>query len=108
MTGNLIIRNDVYHIRINYKKANGKWASKTRSTKLHVKGNKKRAQAMLDEFMKQFELENTSTDKAVKDYLFTEYLDIWLDFVKPSLLRQRFRIIETALKLSNSILSRLI
>lgn len=51
MTGNLIIRNDVYHIRINYKKANGKWASKTRSTKLHVKGNKKRAQAMLDEFI---------------------------------------------------------
>lgn len=90
MTGNLIIRNDVYHIRINYKKANGKRASKTRSTKLHVKGNKKRAQAMLDEFMKQFELENTSTDKAVKDYLFTEYLDIWLDFVKANVAAATF------------------
>lgn len=99
MTGNLIIRNDVYHIRINYKKANGKWASKTRSTKLHVKGNKKRAQAMLDEFMKQFELENTSTDKAVKDYLFTEYLDIWLDFVKPSVAAATFSDYRNCLKI---------
>ena len=84
MTGNLIIRNDVYHMRINYKNENGKWASVTRSTKLPVKGNKKRAQAMLDDFMKQFEMAGTSPDKAVQDYLFTEYLDIWLDFVKPS------------------------
>lgn len=99
MTGNLIIRNDVYHIRINYKKTNGKWASKTRSTKLHVKGNKKRAQAMLDEFMKQFELENTSTDKAVKDYLFTEYLDIWLDFVKPSVAAATFSGYRNCLKI---------
>lgn len=84
MTGNLIIRNDVYHMRINYKNENGKWASITRSTKLPVKGKKKRAQAMLDDFMKQFEMAGTSPDKAVQDYLFTEYLDIWLDFVKPS------------------------
>ena len=99
MTGNLIIRNDVYHMRINYKNENGKWVSVTRSTKLTVKGNKKRAQTMLDEFMKQFELENTSTDKAVKDYLFTEYLDIWLDFVKPSVAAATFSGYRNCLKI---------
>lgn len=90
MTGNLIIRNDVYHMRINYKNETGKWASITRSTKLPVKGNKKRAQAMLDEFMKQFEMGNSSPDKAARDCLFTEYLDMWLDFVKQSVAAATF------------------
>lgn len=84
MTGNLIIRKDVYHMRINYKNEDGKWVSITRSTKLPVKGNKKRAQAMLDDFMKQFEMERATSVNAVRDYLFTEYLDIWLEFVKPT------------------------
>lgn len=84
MTGNLIIRKDVYHMRINYKNEDGKWVSITRSTKLLVKGNKKRAQAMLDDFMKQFEMERATSVNAVRDYLFTEYLDIWLEFVKPT------------------------
>ncbi len=90
MTGNLIVRNDVYHMRINYKNGNGKWASVTRSTKLPVKGNKKRAQAMLDDFMKQYEAKNLTADNNVHEYLFTEYLDMWLDFVKPSVAASTF------------------
>lgn len=76
MTGNLIIRNDVYHMRINYKNENGKWVSTTRSTKLTVKGNKKRAQAMLDEFMKQFELENTSPTRLLR-IIFSQSISIY-------------------------------
>ncbi len=90
MTGNLIIRNDVYHMRINFKNENGKWASVTRSTKLPVKGNKKRAQAMLDEFMKQFEIGSRSSANENTDYLFTEYLDLWLDFVKANVAAATF------------------
>ena len=84
MTGTLIIRNDVYHMRISYKNKDDKWTSKTRSTKLPVKGNKKRAQAMLDDFMKQFEMAELQPQNTENDYLFTDYLDIWLKFVKPN------------------------
>lgn len=90
MTGNLIIRNDVYHMRINYKNGNGKWTSITRSTKLTVKGNKKRAQVMLDEFMRQFEIESSKPEICTKEYLFTEYLDMWLEFVKPSVAKSTY------------------
>lgn len=90
MTGNLIIRKDVYHMRINYKDEKGKWTSVTRSTKLPVKGNKKRAQAMLDEFMKQFETEAVKPAICTKDYLFTEYLDMWAEFVKPSVAKSTY------------------
>lgn len=82
MTGNLIKRNNVYHMRINYKNTEGKWVSVTRSTKLSVKGNKKQAQAMLDDFMKQFEMETKSSDRVDTDFLFTEFLDLWLNHVK--------------------------
>ena len=56
MTGSLQIKRDKYHIVLNTYDKNGKRKQKWISTNLPVKGNKKRAEQLLRETLKQYEL----------------------------------------------------
>ena len=81
VSGHLREKNGIYQMVLNYKDDQGKYKTKSISTELPVKGNKKRAEEMLQEERKKFKQkpENDS-----KDILFTEYLLNWLDMMKNS------------------------
>jgi len=81
VTGHLREKNGIYQMVLNYKDDQGKYQTKSISTGLPVKGNKKRAEDMLQAERKKFEQkpENDS-----KDILFSDYLLSWLDMMKNS------------------------
>lgn len=79
MTSSLIKKDGKYHAVITYKDANGKWKHKWKSTGLPIKGNKARAQAILDEFVEEFKETLSNSQKQ----FFVEYLKYWLSLKKP-------------------------
>ena len=81
VTGHLREKNGVYQIILNYKDAKGKYRTKSVSTGLPVKGNKKRAESMLQAERKKFEQKPLGENK---DILFSDFLLSWLDMMKNS------------------------
>jgi integrase len=81
VAGHLREKNGYFHIILNYKDVNGNRRTKSISTGLPIKGNKKRAEAMLQDARKNFN-QNKSIDS--DDILFTEYLLSWLEMMKNS------------------------
>jgi integrase len=81
VTGHLREKNGYFHIVLNYKAENGKRQTKSISTGLTVKGNKKRAEAMLFEARREFE-ESAIKSEKTDDVQFTDYLISWLDLMK--------------------------
>ncbi len=81
VAGHLREKNGYFHIILNYKDVNGNRRTKSVSTGLLIKGNKKRAEAMLQDARKNFE-QNEPIDS--NDILFTEYLLSWLEMMKNS------------------------
>lgn len=78
MTGSLQIKRDKYHIVLNTYDKNGKRKQKWISTNLPVKGNKKRAEQLLRETLKQYEL----MEKQVgSELLFGDAVRFWLEEV---------------------------
>ncbi|WP_455501967.1 tyrosine-type recombinase/integrase [Gemmiger sp.] len=75
-------KNGVYYVVINYKTATGQRKTKWQSTKLPVKGNKKRAEAMMNEIRKEFQPPADSKGPASPDMLFADYLLKWLEIAK--------------------------
>ena len=63
VTGHLRDKNGIYQIILNYKDAKGKYRTKSVSTGLPVRGNKKRAEDMLQAERKKFEQEPASDNK---------------------------------------------
>ena len=93
VTGHLREKNGVYHIVFNYKDENGKRQTPSKSTGLPVKGNKKKAELMLREAIKEKEAELLDLEerrkeeeeaKDEKNILFTTFLLEWLEMVKYS------------------------
>ena len=82
VSGHLREKNGIYQIVLNYKDAQGKYRTKSISTGLSVKGNKRRAEDMLQEKRKKFERKPTNDSK---DILFTDFLLNWLDMMKNSI-----------------------
>ena len=79
VTGHLREKNGYFHIILNYKDETGKRQTKSVSTGLPLKGNKKRAQIMLQEARKKFvEMEPMDSE----NILFTDYLLSWLEMMK--------------------------
>lgn len=100
MYSNLRERNGKYTIVIGYKDENGAWHEKTKKTGLAVKGNKRKAEAMMEEYLAAFEQNRTLMPieqpnqeiKSIKEIdatenkiLFGEYLLQWLDRIKPTI-----------------------
>lgn len=81
VSGHLSEKSGYYYAVLNYKDALGKRRTKWIATGLPVKGNKKRAEAFLNEQRRNFvDVESNS------DYvLFADYLEQWLNIVKSSI-----------------------
>ena len=60
MTGSLKIKNDTFYAVINLKE-DGKYKQKWISTKLKVKGNKRKATEFLNKIMAEYEAKKNST-----------------------------------------------
>lgn len=83
VAGHLQEKNGTFYMVLNYSAPDGKRKSKWISTKLPVKGNKKRAVQLLAETRRNFvppELSNTSTVSA--NMLFTDFMKLWLTIAK--------------------------
>lgn len=74
MTGSLQIKNDKFYMIINLKE-NGKRKQKWISTGLEVKGNKRKAEQMLREFLTSQEHVQSKPKSSV---LFSDYIRHWL------------------------------
>ena len=84
VTGSLQIKNKIYQAVLSYKQDN-KWKTKWISTKVPaVKGNKKQAQAKLEEIRKQFQEEINSDHIDNEETLFIDYMKKLLKMIKAS------------------------
>lgn len=82
VAGHLQEKNGLYYIVLNYRDVSGKRKSKWISTHLPVKGNKKKAEQLLMETRKTFEVEAKPISE---DVLFSDYLLSWLEVVRPTI-----------------------
>ena len=84
VTGSLQIKNKIYQAVLSYKQDN-KWKTKWVSTKVPaVKGNKKQAQAKLEEIIVRFQEEINSDHIEDEEILFIDYMKKWLKMIKAS------------------------
>ena len=92
VAGHLREKRGYYHMVLSYTDENGKRVNPSKSTGLVVKGNKKRAEAMLNEWRRVTEqeierrknkYEETHPDDP-KDIPFTQFMLDWLDMMKNS------------------------
>lgn len=81
VAGHLQIKKGYYYIVLSYKDENGKRKTPWISTGLKVKGNKRRAQALLLEARKSFEPPEPKSNRK----LLTEYLEYWVEQHKPNI-----------------------
>lgn len=79
LAGHLREKSGYYHIILNYKDINGNRQTKSISTGLPVKGNKKKAEGMLTEERIAFEKKQKEDDNEI---LFTDFLLSWLKMMK--------------------------
>lgn len=84
VTGSLQIKNKIYQAVLSYKQDN-KWKTKWVSTKIQaVKGNKKLAEAKLEEIRLAFQEEINNNNINDEDLPFIDYMKKWLKMVKSS------------------------
>jgi len=84
VTGSLQIKNKIYQAVLSYKQDN-KWKKKWVSTKVPaIKGNKKQAQAKLEEIKAQFQEEINRDHIDNDEILFIDYMKKWLKMIKAS------------------------
>ena len=81
VAGHLQEKNGIYYMVLSYPSANGKRKNKWISTKLPVKGNKKKAEKMLSEIRQTFVLVEKPMDAEIN---FSDYMLQWLQIVKPT------------------------
>lgn len=79
MTGSIQIKRDIYQCVLNYKDSQGHYRQKWFTTNLPVKGNKRKAEAMLAKLMEEYN-EGSFTDTAETE--FCEYLTRWVEAKK--------------------------
>lgn len=82
VAGHLQEKNNLYYVVLNYADTQGKRKSKWISTGLPVKGNKKRAETRLMEERNKF---NPAPKISQSDILFADYMEQWLEIIKPSI-----------------------
>ena len=77
MTGSLREKYSKYYMRISFKNEKGEWRQKQIATGLDVRGNKKKAQKMLDEYLTK------NSDKGFQEeqgVLLVDYLKEWFEY----------------------------
>ena len=85
-SGHLTEKKGYFYCVITYKTSEGKRKEKWFSTKLPVKGNKRRAEALLQEYRRTFvpPKEDSAFDALDSTMPFTAYMRLWLDYAKPT------------------------
>ena len=81
MTGSLQEKNGKYYVVLNTRDSNGKRKPKWISTGLDVKGNKRIAEQILREKIKEYELRENLIHT---DVLFSDYVLYWLNLIENS------------------------
>ena len=69
---------------LSFKDSTGKRKTKSISTGLPVKGNKRKAEKMLDEARKSYEGDLLKAEKPTESILFTDFMREWLGMIKSS------------------------
>lgn len=82
VAGHLREKSGYYYAVLNYTDSLGKRKTKWISTGLTVKGNKKRAEAILMDARRNFNPEEPKVMNG--DILFADYMEKWLDIIKSS------------------------
>lgn len=75
MTGSLQTKNGRFYMVISYKDAKGKHRNRWIATKLPIKGNKKAAQAMLEQWLH----DHKNCDISYNNISFADYLEDWIN-----------------------------
>ena len=88
MTGTLQIKklksgNSYYYVKLSYKDSRtNEWKQKTLATKLEVRNNKRKADAMIPKFIEQYsyleELPSDYNHSVSPDITLCDYMDLWL------------------------------
>ena len=85
VAGHLQEKNGYFYAVLSYKDGNGKRKSKWVPTGLPVKGNKKKAEAVLMELRRAFEIPDDNIAQDDNDELFADYLERWLQVAKSTI-----------------------
>lgn len=96
VAGHLSKKKGYYYIVLSYTDELGNRKSKWIKTGLPEKGNKKKAEAMLAEARKAFEVPQKKV--LSKDILFADYLEMWLEIIKNSVAVPTFAAYSTNVK----------
>lgn len=96
VAGHLREKSGYYYAVLNYTDSLGKRKSKWISTGLTVKGNKKRAEAILMDARRNFNPEEPKVMNG--DILFADYMEKWLDIIKSSVAVPTFASYSTTVK----------
>lgn len=80
MTASLRVKNSIYQMVISYKDTSGNWKKKSESTGLKERGNKRRAEAMLDKRRAELEAESLEAIEA-ENVSFLDAMLAWLSEV---------------------------
>lgn len=84
VAGHLREQNGYYQMILSFKDSTGKRKTKSISTFLPVKGNKRKAEKMLDEARKSYEGDLLKAEKPTESILFTDFMREWLGMIKSS------------------------
>ena len=82
VSGHLEVIKGIYHMKLSWVSEDGRRYRKSKSTGLIERGNKKRANDMLINFIRDQEAELAAKGSSVRDILFTDYMQQWLERVK--------------------------
>ena len=96
VAGHLREKSGYYYAVLNYTDSLGKRKTKWISTGLTVKGNKKRAEAILMDARRNFNPEEPKVMNG--DILFVDYMEKWLDIIKSSVAVPTFASYSTTVK----------
>ena len=96
VAGHLREKSGYYYAVLNYTDSLGKRKTKWISTGLTVKGNKKRAEAILMDARRNFNPEEPKVMSG--DILFADYMEKWLDIIKSSVAVPTFASYSTTVK----------
>lgn len=86
MTGSLRVKNGIWQMVFSYKDCHGVWRTKSESTRLKEKGNKRKAQEMLRNRLHELGCSSTQMFDNEK-VLFLDAMQTWLDTVMVSQVR---------------------
>ena len=90
VAGHLQEKNGIYYVVLTYKTYDGKRKTKWQSTGLPIKGNKRRAEAMMRELQDDFEPPVDPNGPPSKAMLFADYLVQWLEIASAPCRLYRF------------------